>query len=111
MHRIISRPSAARRLLAVLAVVLCGAPAYAQRGEAIPQQLTFTPYHTSGVYDVGDTVGWIVTAGPATPTYRYRWTIRQNNAVALAEGMLGFADGNAVIEIVARQPGMLYVAI
>jgi hypothetical protein len=39
MHRIVSRPSAARRLLAVLAVVLCGAPAFAQRGEPIAQQL------------------------------------------------------------------------
>lgn len=53
----------------------------AQRGGPISQQLVFTPYHASGVYDVGETVGWTVTPGPTTPTYAYKWTIRRNNAV------------------------------
>ena len=50
------------RLLAVLA--LAGASLSAQRGGPIAQQLVFTPYHASGVYDVGETVGWTVTPGP-----------------------------------------------
>jgi cephalosporin-C deacetylase-like acetyl esterase len=104
-------PSIAQRLIAVCAIVLCGAPAFAQRGEPIPQQLTFTPYHPTGIYDVGETVGWTVTPGPATPTYRYRWTIRQNNAVVLKEAVLDLSGGKATIEIVATQPGMLYVAV
>ena len=33
----------------------------AQSGVPIPQQLVFTPYHASGIYDVGETVGWTVT--------------------------------------------------
>src|SRR6266542_4221264 len=101
----------ARQLLALLAFVLCAAPALAQRGEPIPRQLTFTPYHTGGIYDVGETVGWTVTPGPAMPTYRYRWTIRQNNAVELKHGVLDLSSGQATIEIVASQPGMLYVAV
>ena len=44
----------------------------------------FTPYHASGVDDVGETV----TADPATPAYAYKWTIRRNNAVVLKEGTL-----------------------
>src|SRR6185436_3627574 len=83
MHRTISIPVIARRLLAAVACLLAGTASQAQRGEPIPQQLTFTPYHASGIYDVGDTVGWAVTPGPAAPAYRYRWTIRQNNAVTL----------------------------
>ena len=111
MHRTMSIPVIARRLLAAVALVLAGTPSFAQRGEPIPQQLTFTPYHATGIYDVGDTVGWTVTPGPATPTYRYRWTIRQNNAVTLKDGVVDLSAGRATIEIVARDPGMLYVAV
>ena len=50
------------RLLVVLALV--GVSVSAQRGGPIPQQLVFTPYHASGIYDVGETVGWTVTPGP-----------------------------------------------
>src|SRR4051812_34380484 len=110
MHRSIPMRSIARRLL-VLAVVLCSTRAWAQRGEPIPQQLTFTPYHASGIYDVGETVGWTVTSGPVAPTYKYRWTIRRNNAVVLKQAMLDLSTGKAIIEIAAGEPGMIYVAV
>ncbi len=85
-------------------------PAAAQR-PPIEQQLTFTPYHANGIYDVGETVGWTVTPGPATPTYAYTWTIRRNNAVVLKTGELDLSSGSAKIEIAADQPEMLYVAV
>jgi cephalosporin-C deacetylase len=103
-----------RRLAAVVAVLgalLSGTPALAQRGEPIPQQLTFAPYHPNGIYDVGETVGWTVTPGPMSPTHRYRWTIRRNNAVVLKEAILDLANGSDTIEITASEPGMIYVAI
>src|ERR1039457_1997722 len=97
----------ARFLLSVLAA----APfSFAQRGP-IDQQLTFTPYHASDLYDVGETVGWTVTPGPVAPTYAYKWTIRRNNAVVLKEGKLDLSSGKATIEVVGDQPGMLYVAV
>ena len=77
----------------------------------IPQQLTFTPYHASGIYDVGETVGWTVTPGPVTPTYAYKWTIRRNNNVVLKEGKLDLSAGKDKIEIAGDQPAMIYVAI
>ena len=104
-------PSIARLLTAILAIVLGAVPASAQRGAPIPQQLTFAPYHASGIYDIGETVGWTITPGPAAPTYRYRWTIRQNNAVVLKDGVLDLANGTGTIEITAAQPGMIYVAV
>ena len=104
-------PSIARLLLAILAIVVGAVPASAQRGAPIPQQLTFAPYHASGIYDIGETVGWTITPGPAAPTYRYRWTIRQNNAVVLKDGVLDLANGKGTIEITAAQPGMIYVAV
>lgn len=97
----------ARFLFAVLAATPFG---FAQRGP-IDQQLTFTPHHASGIYDVGETVGWTVTPGPVTPTYAYKWTIRRNNAVVLKEGKLDLSTGKDKIEITGDQPEMIYVAI
>jgi len=90
--------------------VLLGASLTAQR-PAIPEQLTFAPYHASGIYQVGETVGWKVTPGPTVPTYAYKWTIRRNNAVVLKEGKLDLSSGKATIEIVGEQPEMIYVAV
>jgi len=84
--------------------------ACAQQGPQIQQQLVFTPYRASGIYEVGDTVGWTVAPGPAKMTHGYKWTIRRNNAVVLKEGRLN-PSGNDKIEIVADQPGMIYFAV
>jgi cephalosporin-C deacetylase-like acetyl esterase len=75
------------------------------------QQLEFKPYHASGMYELGDTVGWIVSPGPAALTYAYKWTIRRNNSVVLKEGKLDLSSGKDKIEIVGEQPEMIYVAI
>ena len=97
------------RLLAVLA--LLGGSVSAQRAVPIPQHLVFTPYHASGIYEVGETVGWTVTPGSPPPSDKYKWTIRRNNATELKEGALDLGTGQATIEIVGDQPGMIYVAV
>ncbi|MDR3734277.1 MAG: acetylxylan esterase [Acidobacteriaceae bacterium] len=83
---------------------------YAQPAPPV-QQLVFRPYHASGLYDVGDTVGWMVTPGPAAPTYAYKWTVRRNNKDVLKEGKLDLSSGKDRIEIAGDQPEMIYVAI
>lgn len=98
------------RLLA-LSLFLTAAIGFAQRGAPIPQQLTFAPYHASGMYEVGDTVGWTVTPGPVAATYRYKWTVRRNNAVVLKEGNLDLSSGKDKIEVAGTEPEMIYVAI
>ena len=102
MNRLLSR--------IVLAFLLLGGMASAQRA-GISQQLVFTPYRAGGIYDVGDTIGWSVSSGPATLAYAYKWTIRRNNAVVLKEGKLDLSSGKDRIEIVGDQPGMIYVAV
>src|SRR5664279_2080114 len=97
----------ARLLCVLLAAVVSG---FAQRGP-IDQQLTFAPHHPSGIYEVGETVGWTVTPVPVAPAYAYKWTIRRNNAVVLKEGKLDLSSGKDKIEIAAEQPGMIYVAV
>jgi cephalosporin-C deacetylase len=86
------------------------APGPPQRA-AIEQQLTFTPYRAGGIYNVGETVGWSVTPGPAAPAYSHKWTIRRNNAVVLKEGKLDLSSGKDKIEITADQPEMIYAAV
>ena len=75
------------------------------------EQLMFRPYHASGLYEVGDTVGWVVTPGHTAPTYAFKWTIRRNNKEVLKEGKLDLSSGKDKIEIVGDQPEMIYVAI
>jgi cephalosporin-C deacetylase-like acetyl esterase len=94
----------------LLAFLFADALAFAQRAP-IAQQLTFAPYHPSGTYDVGETVGWTVTPGPVAPTYAYEWTVRRNNSVVLQQGKLDLSSGQDRIEITADQPGMIYVAV
>jgi cephalosporin-C deacetylase-like acetyl esterase len=92
-------------LLLLIAPLLCAQPA------PPVQQLMFRPYHASGLYDVGDTVGWIVSRGPTAPTYAYKWTILRNNKDVLKQGKLDLSSGKDRIEIVGDQPEMIYVAI
>ena len=94
----------------LFALVLSGALSFAQRAP-IEQQLTFRPDHKTGIYDVGQIVGWTVTPGPETPTYAYKWTIRRNNAVVLKEGKLDLSSGKGRIEITGDRPEMIYVAV
>lgn len=94
-----------------LAVLFAAAISSAQRGAPVPEQLVFTPYHATGIYDIGDTVGWTVTPGPVEPTYAYKWTVRRNNAVVLKEGKLDLSSGQDKIEISGDAPEMIYVAI
>ena len=99
------------RPLKNLSVRLDGAGAGPPPRSRIAEQLTFTPYLATGMYELGETVGWTVTPGPVAPTYSYKWTIRRNNAVVLREGKLDLSAGKDKIEIVGDQPEMLYVAV
>lgn len=95
----------------VLLFIAFAAPVSAQQRPPLQQQLTFTPYHAAGIYSTGETVGWTVTPGPTPPTYKYKWTIRRNNAVVLKEGTLDLSSGKDTIEIAADQPEMIYAAV
>jgi cephalosporin-C deacetylase len=94
----------------MLLLSLISPAVYAQTARPV-QQLVFRPYHASGLYDVGDTVGWIVSPGPSVQTYAYKWTIRRNNKDVLKEGKLDLSSGKDKIEIVGDQPEMIYVAV
>jgi cephalosporin-C deacetylase len=76
------------------------------------QQLTFTPYKASGIYGVGEKVGWTVNLPQGVgSTGDYAYAIRKNNQDVIKTGKLDFSTGRAAIEITVDEPAMIYVQI
>ncbi len=76
--------------------------------------LTVTPFKASGIYSLGEKVGWKIalvpgTAASAGATCKY--TVRENNFSVIKSGELDLASGPATIETTLDEPGMLYVEI
>jgi len=85
----------------------------AQEAPAAPQPpaLTAVPDHASGIYDIGDTVGWSLRRARGADFARYRYVVRSNALGVLAQGELGFSAGTARIQVPARLPAMVYVEV
>lgn len=76
------------------------------------QQLSFTPFHKNGIYELGERAGWNVTLAPGAPdTGKYSYTIKKNNSEKIAEGTLDFSSGGATIETTLSEAAMLYVEV
>jgi cephalosporin-C deacetylase len=78
----------------------------------LAQQPTCTPYHASGMYRIGEKVGWTVTLSQGTvSTGSYSYTIRKNNLGVLKTGNLDFSKGRDIIEVTLNEPAMVYVQL
>jgi cephalosporin-C deacetylase len=78
----------------------------------LAQQLTLTPYKASGIYGIGEKVGWTATLPQgAVPTSGYGYTIKKNNQDVIKTGNLDFSAGRATIEVTLDEPAMIYVQI
>lgn len=76
------------------------------------QQLTFTPYKASGIYRLGERVGWTASRPQgAVTTGDYTYTVRKNNQEVIKTGRLDFSGGRAAIEVTLNEPAMVYVQI
>ncbi|SPE33339.1 conserved exported hypothetical protein [Candidatus Sulfopaludibacter sp. SbA3] len=78
---------------------------------AFSQQLSFTPFHQSGIYDLGEKAGWTLTLPPGTTPAAYNYTIKKNNLDTITAGTLDFSNGSATIETTLSEPSMLYVEV
>jgi cephalosporin-C deacetylase len=65
------------------------------------QDLSFTPFKATGIYELGEKAGWTVPPG-TTGTY----TIKTNNLDVIKSGDLG-----TTIETTLSEPAMLYVEV
>jgi len=82
------------------------------RAAAAAQQLTFTPYHTDGTYDVGERVGWhVAVAAGQTAAGTYTYVVKRDGLAVIGRGTLDPSSGHATIEASLDRPGMLLVEV
>jgi cephalosporin-C deacetylase len=93
-----------RFLFAFLAPLLC-----ANLAEA--QHLNFVPFHSTGIYRIGEKAGWTVSLAKDAPAAKYTYTIAKNNLDTIKTGALDFSSGSATIEATLQEPAMLYVTV
>ena len=88
---------------------------YSQTPETLPPTdkppLIVTRDRASGIYRLGETVGWTVTLPAGEDGRGLHYNIRKNARVPLRSGPLHFTAGVARIETPAREPAMIYVEI
>jgi hypothetical protein len=99
--------SHSRRVLqACLLAALFSTAASAQQG------LTFTPFHSNGIYQPGEKVGWTVTGSDsATGPARFDYEIKKNEREVLRSATLDLSSGTATIEAVLDEPCMVFVEL
>jgi len=102
-------------------IVLCSLAAFTlfafQLGSLAAPAILVTPLKPGGIYELGDTVGWVVTLPEGSPVEGpfgegpFGFTVKKNNAVVMRSGNLEFKDGKATIEVKVDEPAMLYAQI
>ena len=81
---------------------------FALASSAACQSLTFTPFHSTGIYKVGEKAGWTVSGAKDG---KYTYEIKQNNFDTIKTGALDLSAGNATIETTLAEPAMIYVTV
>jgi hypothetical protein len=74
------------------------------------QQLNFVPFHSSGIYSLGEKAGWTVAPAPGAAA-KYAYEIKKNNSDTIKAGTLDLANGNTTIEATLSEPAMLYITV
>lgn len=76
------------------------------------QPLVLTPFKPTGIYALGENVGWTVAlpADSAAGATEYTYTIKKNNYEVIKRGTLDLSRP-ATIEVSLDEPAMLYVEV
>jgi cephalosporin-C deacetylase-like acetyl esterase len=77
------------------------------------QQLNIVPFHSTGIYRLGEKAGWTVSLpkDAAAPAPKYNYEIKTNNFAVIKTGTLDLTSGSATIEATLEEPAMLYVTV
>src|SRR3954463_4975526 len=96
-------------LLALALLAVFALPTWPAAAQTLPNvNLTFEPFHASGIYRTGERVGWTVRAPLGAAYTKYSYEIRENNLKPLKSGVLDVSSGAAVLETTLDHPGMIY---
>jgi cephalosporin-C deacetylase-like acetyl esterase len=78
----------------------------------VAQQLTFTPYHANGIYELRERVGWNVAVAPGqTAVGPYTYTVKRDGLALIGSGTLDLSSGHTTIVTSLAQPGTLLVEV
>src|SRR4051812_2630969 len=93
----------------LFALVLLTSPAAAR---SLPNiNLTFEPFHASGIYRIGGRGGWTVRAPMGSAYTKYSYEIRENNLKVIKSGGLDVSSRAGVLEATLDHPGMIYTRL
>ena len=83
----------------------------ASLGQAQP--LNFAPFHSNGIYGLGEKAGWTVSLAPGAtaPSAKYRYEIKKNDFDTIRTGTLDLTPGSGTIETTLAEPAMIYVTV
>ncbi len=88
---------------------LCGALLAA---EPASPGLVFEPDHASGIYKVGEVVGWTVSKENAASNGKtYHYTVKENGAATIKSGTIDLSGGKGRIEVAVNESAMLLVNV
>ncbi|MEO6525355.1 MAG: acetylxylan esterase [Gemmatimonadaceae bacterium] len=86
--------------------------AQAAAGQLRGAQPSFAPDRPSGIYAVGERVGWTATLPKGIQRFEpYTYIVKRNGGDVLVSGTLEFKNGRARIETSLAEPAMLLVEV
>ncbi len=77
---------------------------------ASAQPVVLAPLHPTGLYAVGEKLGWELTA-PGTGPTTVRYTLKKNGLTVLRQDTLDLSSGHATIETSLDEPGAVLLEI
>ncbi|HEX4117508.1 MAG TPA: acetylxylan esterase [Rhizomicrobium sp.] len=98
-----------RLFLFVAALVGVGAAASAQ---TLPDpNLVLEPFHSSGIYKIGEPAGWHIHALLGAGYTKFRVELSENNLEVVKSGVIDLSSGEGTIDAMMNHPGMLYLRL
>ena len=73
-------------------------------------ELSLTPQNNTGVYRLGEPVGWKLTAG-ATPIKEAAYVLKRGGATPVGQGTVPFNNGKAALTATLQEPGAILAEV
>jgi cephalosporin-C deacetylase-like acetyl esterase len=104
---------ALKRFLLISVAVGCALFGWIASPYCQAQDVLLAPLRPSGIYDIGQDVGWTVKLAPgaAATMGKYGFVIRKNNLDVIKSGQFDLSTGQARVDVSVGEPAMLCLQI